>query len=144
MKCNVYIGETTNERVDIYANKRTKLINEIEELALCDEHDFVGTNENGEKFIFSINDITAIISSNNKTYIIVDNNKYLVKLRLYQYEELYKNLLIKLNQSCLANIKKIKKFKCSIGGSILVIFKDDYNDYISRRELKKVKERLGI
>ncbi|UKI49313.1 MAG: hypothetical protein L6U99_11380 [Clostridium sp.] len=50
---------------------------------------FIGTNENGEKkLFFSINDITAIISSNNKTYIIVDNNKYLVKFRLYQYEEI--------------------------------------------------------
>ena len=144
MKCNVYINKDASERIDIYAQKRTKLINEIEEIALGDDYNFIATNENNEKFVFQINDITAIISNNNKTYIIVDNNKYLVKLRLYQYEEIYKNLLIRLNQSCLANIKKIKNFKCSIAGSILVVFKDNYNDYISRRELKNVKERLGI
>ena len=51
---------------------------------------------------------------------------------------------VKINQSCYANIKNIKKFESTIGGSLKVIFKNNYVDYISRRELKNVKERMGL
>ena len=51
---------------------------------------------------------------------------------------------IKINQSCLANKKKIKKFEYTIGGSLRVVFKNGYIDYIARRELKNVKERMGL
>ena len=51
---------------------------------------------------------------------------------------------IKLNQSCIANKNKIKKFESTIGGALKVIFKNGYIDYISRRELKNVKERMGL
>ena len=51
---------------------------------------------------------------------------------------------VKLNQSCLGNKHKVKCFKASIGGSLLVAFKDGYSDYISRRELKNFKIRMGL
>ena len=41
-------------------------------------------------------------------------------------------------------VTKIKKFESTIGGSLKVIFKNGYVDYISRRELKIVKQRMGI
>ena len=56
----------------------------------------------------------------------------------------FNEYFVKLNQSCLANIKQIKEFKASIGGSVMVIFQNGYKDYISRRELKNVKERIGL
>ena len=41
-------------------------------------------------------------------------------------------------------VEQIKEFKASIGGSVMVIFQNGYKDYISRRELKNVKERIGL
>ena len=51
---------------------------------------------------------------------------------------------IYINQGCLANINLIDRFDASIGGTLLIIFKSGYKDYVSRRQLKKIKERLGI
>ena len=67
-----------------------------------------------------------------------------MKKRLYQLEEQLGQDYMKINQSCLANISQISRFSASIGGSLEVVFRDGYKDYVSRRELKKVKERMGI
>jgi len=38
----------------------------------------------------------------------------------------------------------IKKFDVSFGGALTVIFKNGYTDYVSRRQMKIVKERIGF
>ena len=44
----------------------------------------------------------------------------------------------------LINIDKIKRFDASLSGFLLVTLKNGYSDYVSRRNLKNVKERLGL
>ena len=51
---------------------------------------------------------------------------------------------IKINQSCIANIRQIEKVEGTFSGSLSVVFKNGYKDYISRRNLKNVKERLKL
>ena len=51
---------------------------------------------------------------------------------------------VKINQSCIANIDKINRFDASFSGTLKLIFKNSYTDYVSRRQLKTVKERIGI
>ena len=65
-------------------------------------------------------------------------------LRLWQLEELLGEEFLKINQSCLANVSRIKRFRASFGGSLLVSFACGYEDYVSRRQLKQVKERMGM
>jgi len=64
--------------------------------------------------------------------------------RLYQLEERLGTRFLKINQSCLANIQQIQRFDASLAGALLVIFKNGYRDYVSRRQLKTVKERMGF
>jgi DNA-binding LytR/AlgR family response regulator len=71
-------------------------------------------------------------------------DKLLVKLRLYQLEERLDKCFIKINQSCIANVRQISKVEATFSGALSVVFKNGYRDYISRRNLKKVKERLGV
>ena len=64
--------------------------------------------------------------------------------RLYELEELGESNLIKINQSCIANTEKIDRFEVSFGGALAVVFKNGHRDYVSRRQLKYVKERIGL
>ena len=77
-------------------------------------------------------------------FALTEKGKYRLKSRLYQLEKNLNDNFVKINQSCIANIKKIEKFKASVGGALMVIFKNGYEDYVSRRNLKNVKERLGL
>ena len=67
------------------------------------------------------------------------------KKRLYKIEEMLEDDdFIKINQSCIVNIKMIESFDASIGGALMIKLKNGYRDYISRRQIKAVKERLGL
>ena len=143
MKCYTYIENVEEEKVLIYANERTKLVDEIESLISSFDTNLTGSY-NDEIIKIEINDVTCFVSENNKVFALINDKKYQIKQRLYQIEEMNLSSFIKINQSCLANKKKIKKFESTIGGSLKVVFKNGYIDYISRRELKKVKQRMGL
>ncbi len=143
MKCYTYIEEIEEEKVLIYAKERTKLIDDIESLVISSDIDLTGTY-NEEIVKINVNDVVCFISENNKVFALINDKKYQIRQRLYQIEEMNLNAFIKLNQSCLANKNKIKKFESTIGGALKVVFKNGYIDYISRRELKNVKQRMGI
>jgi DNA-binding LytR/AlgR family response regulator len=143
MKCYTYINEDEEEKVLIYAHDRTRLVEDIEALVLSSEVDLTG-NYDGEIIKIDINDVACFISENNKVFALIGDKKYQIKYRLYQIEELNLNIFIKINQSCLANKTKIKRFETTIGGAIKVVFKNGYIDYIARRESKNVKKRMGL
>lgn len=143
MKCYTYIEKNEEERVLIYAHDRTRLVEDIESLVLSSEIDLTGSYDS-EIIKIDINDVVCFISENNKVYALIGDKKYQIKYRLYQIEELNLNMFIKINQSCLANKTKIKRFETSIGGALKVVFKNGYVDFISRRELKNVKKRMGL
>ena len=143
MKCYTYIEENEEERVLIYAHDRTRLVEDIESLVLGSEIDLTGSYDS-EIIKIDINDVICFISENNKVYALIGDKKYQIRYRLYQIEELNLNMFIKINQSCLANKTKIKRFETTIGGALKVVFKNGYIDFISRRELKNVKNRMGL
>ena len=143
MKCYTYIKENEEERVLIYAHDRTRLVEDIESLVLGSEIDLTGSYDS-EIIKIDINDVLCFISENNKVYALIGDKKYQIRYRLYQIEELNLNMFIKINQSCLANKTKIKRFETTIGGALKVVFKNGYIDFISRRELKNVKNRMGL
>lgn len=143
MKCTLIIDKNKDEEIIIYAHDRTDLINRIEKLILEKSHDLIGYNEKSI-INLSISDVYCFIVENNKIYAITENEKILIKKRLYEIERLLSNDFIKINQSCIINIKKIKRFDASFAGSLMVTLKNDYKDYISRRQLKTVKERIGF
>lgn len=143
MKLQIVIDPNRDEEILIYSHKKTQLINEIEELVKNNSVDLIGYTEN-ETVKLNLNDVYCFFTEDNKVYALTENEKYRLKSRLYQLEENLNNSFVKINQSCIANIKKIDRFKATVGGSLTVIFKNGHIDYVSRRNLKNVKERLGL
>lgn len=143
MKYELIIDKEKEESIIIRAHEKTELINQIEELLKMSECKVIGYYED-EIIPVNFNEVFAIYTRDSKVYINVNNKDYLIKERLYQIEEMLDTSFVKINQGCIVNIKKILKFENSITGSIKVILKNGFSDYISRRELKNVKRRIGI
>lgn len=74
----------------------------------------------------------------------INGKEYVTKLRIKDVEKLVDDSFIKINQGCVVNVKRIKKFAASFGGVLRVIFQDGYSDYVSRREVPQVKRRFGL
>ncbi len=144
MKCEIIIDKECNtEKVVIFAKQRSELIDRIENLVQKSDTKIVGYKEQ-EITLLEPKNITCILVEGGRVFALCDNDKFLLKERLYTIESKLDNSFVKINQSCLANIRKILKFETSIGASLMVKFKNGYCDYVSRRQLRVVKERLGI
>ncbi len=143
MKCELHIDKNTDEKVLIYAHKQNKAVDEIKSFVENQDIEIVGYKET-EVEKLNPNIIHCFVIEDSKIYALTDNDKLRVKLRLYVLEEMLGESFIKINQSCIANIRKIKKFDSSISGTLSVIFKNDYTDYVSRRNVKSIKERFGL
>lgn len=143
MKCKVFIDENHEEEVLVYAHKINALTEQIEKLVNFQEIEIIGYKEQ-EIVKLDLSEILCFICEDKKVYALTERGKFKMKLRLYQLEDKLPQNFVKLNQSCIGNISKIKKFAASFGGSLSVEFKNGYTDYVSRRQLKYVKERFGF
>lgn len=131
------------EEILIFAHEKTKLVEDIERLVLDDA--FVLTGYKDKTAVpLNPNEVHCFTVEDNKVYALTDSEKFLLKIRLYRLEEGLSENFVKINQSCIANIKKAERFDASVSGSLTVTFKNGFTDYVSRRNLKKVKERFGL
>lgn len=147
MKCEIVITPKEPEKVVLYVREQTAktqaLAREINELLAEKSPVLIGYTDS-EIVRIVPESICCFAVEGGRVYAVTDNERLLMKQRLYELEALLGPEFIKINQSCIANIKKIERFDTSLGGSLTVRFKNGYNDYVSRRQLKLVKERIGF
>lgn len=143
MEFKLIIDEFRKEEVVVYAKGKNKLTEKIEQLVNDSNLELVGY-KNKEATFLNTSDVFCFTILDDKVYALTENDRFVLKQRLYQVEERLSDAFVKINQSCIANISKIKRFDASVSGSLMVIFKNEYKEYVSRRQLKAVKERLGI
>ncbi len=142
MKCTVIIDSEREQEVVIYAHQRTELINKIEALAVG-QTELVGYSDR-EAVLISVDEVFCFSTEDNRVFALCEKEKLRLKERLYKIEQSLPADFVRINQSCIANIKKIRRFDTSISGTLRVVFKNGHTDYVSRRQLKQVKERLGL
>jgi len=143
MKCEIRIDPAAEERVVIHARQENDLTRAI--CRLVEEHttQLVGY-QNGEIVPLTPAEIICVMVEGDKVYALCGKEKLQVKRRLYVLEEVLGDGFVKINQSCLANVSKVERFDASVSGTLKVKFKNGYVDYVSRRQMKQVKERFGI
>ena len=143
MKITIFINKNRDEEILIYAHEKTALIEAIEQLVLQDSFELIGYIDR-EAVKLNLAEICRFTVEDNKVFAETLSEQYRLKCRLWQLEENLPDGYVKINQSCIANIRMIDRFDTSISGSMLVKFKNGSSDYVSRRQLKTVKERLGL
>lgn len=143
MKLKIFIDKDYEEEIIIYAKQRTELVSSIEKLVDKNDYSLTGFSE-GEAILLSPEEVFCFITESGRVYALTEKEKLLIRHRLYQLEENLSEHFIKINQSTLANIKAIERFDTSVTGTLKVKFKNGYTDYVSRRNLRNIKERFGI
>ena len=142
MKYSFFTDPDRDEEIIIYAHEKSKLIERIEQLVLSEDTPLIGYTDRGTT-VLDAADISCFFLEDGKVFALTDGKKYSLRLRLYQLEERFPDFL-KINQSCIVNVDMIESFKTSLGGSLMVTLKGGFRDYVSRRQLKTVKEKIGF
>ena len=141
MQYRIEISDGQKEDIVIIARERTPLVERIEEMLAAESVGLFGYRD-GE--IVRVEGAYCFFVEGGRVYALTDGGRWQMRERLYTLEETVGNDYVKINQSCLIRVDKIARFRTTIGGSLEVLLKNGYTDYVSRRQLKKVKERLGI
>ncbi|MBR1483045.1 MAG: LytTR family transcriptional regulator [Ruminococcus sp.] len=68
--------------------------------------------------------------------------QYKIRYKLYEAAKLLPSYFIKINKSTIANKKQIECFQAAFSGSVNVVFKSGYTDYVSRRCFAEIKKEL--
>lgn len=143
MKCTTVIDKNREEEVIIYLREPRDISKKIEKLVAESVSEFIGY---GDSSIVPLSrDMLFSVSvEDGKVIATTASERLQLRERLYVVEERLGDGFVKINQSCIVNLRQIERFDVSIGGSLLVILKNGYKDYVSRRQLKTVKERMGF
>lgn len=143
MKCRIVISDEREEIV-IYTKKKSELVCKIEALVEGYTGELIGTDERGENFIISPSMVTVFTVIDGCVWAVLDTSGRLrVRERIYELEDRLSLGFVKINKSTLASVDKIRSFSTGFGCSLEVTFKNGYKDYVSRRQIKVLKERIN-
>jgi len=143
MKFKLIIDPLREEEVIVYVRQRSALVDKIEQLIREEGEELFGFRD-GNAVKLDAASVLAFTVEDGRVIAVTENANFAVRERLYQLEERFGHGFVKINQSCLVRVSKIERFDTSIGGSLMVTLKGGYRDYVSRRQLKTVKERMKI
>ena len=137
------VKSAAEERVVLHLREGNRIGEAIERLLADEACELIGYT--GEEAVrLRAEDIVCFTSEGGRVYARDRERIYTVRLRLYRIESLLSEDFIRINQSCIANVRQIERFAVSFSGALQVRFWGGYRDYVSRRNLKAVKERFGL
>ena len=146
MKFFLKIDPNAEPSVTVVCNRVNATVRKIEEFCKeteADESVLFGYLDE-EVVPIDLAEVVCFFTKENKVYALIGDKEYAVKLRIKQVMEMVDDSFIKINQGCVANVRKIAKFAVSFGGALKVVFVNGYSDYVARRETKNIKRRLGL
>lgn len=146
MKIEIVIDKKYNEpKICIFADEMTDEISElIKRLSDPILNTLTAFTEKGAEII-DCNDILRIYSELQRVYIQTVNGIYKINARLYELEEeLDGKKFVRISNSEIINVQKIRNMDVSHTGTICIYLAGDIKTYVSRRYMPKIKKSLGI
>lgn len=92
------------------------------------------------------NEIFRIYSMDKKVYLETEKENLLLKLRLYEFEELAQSCgwtdFIRISNTDIVNFSKVTKLDMTLTGIVRVNFTNGKEAIVSRRYMNKIKKEL--
>jgi DNA-binding LytR/AlgR family response regulator len=132
-------------KVVIHTNEMTPEISELVK-RLTDYNGHLLPAYKGEEIILlRIEDIYRIYTQGQKVLVQTQKDTAQLRFRLYELEEkLAGTRLIRISNSEIVNLKKVKSLDLSISGTITMKFDNGEKSFVSRRYVEKIKNFIGI
>ena len=145
MQVSVKIDETIEEiQVEVYTKELNEEVNSILDKLYEKKVTLKGTYDN-KVHLLNPSKIYEIYSENKKIIARQKEKLFMLKYTLHELEELLKSEnFIRISNSAIVNISYIESFEAMHNGILCINFNDNTKEYVSRRYLKKIKEKLNF
>jgi len=146
VKIEIQLDESRKEPlVVVYTDKVNEEIHAlVRRLSQDAPQMLVGFRED-EATILQEEFVLRVYAESGKVLAETMDGLYLLRLRLYELEErLDKKMFVRISNSEIINLRKVKRFDLSLAGTICVQMQNGAVTYVSRRYVARIKQVLGL
>lgn len=146
MQIEIKIDDSCKDpKIIVVTNEMTDEINLLLKKLSEDTPQIIAGFSSNAVTILEQEEIIRVYAEDGKVIAITTKGEYNVRLRLYELEErLDKSRFVRISNSEIINLRKVKGFDLSFSGTICVKLSNGASTYVSRRYVAKIKQVLGI
>lgn len=146
MQIEIKIDENYREpKIIIMTDKMTDEVNDIVKKLSVEQPQLIAGFKDDSVQVIDPSSIYRVYAQSGKVFAETSNGNYLLRLRLYEAEERLEKLsFVRISNSDIINLKKVKSFDLSFAGTICITLSNGTVTYVSRRTVSKIKKLLGI
>ncbi|MGN1025263.1 MAG: LytTR family DNA-binding domain-containing protein [Faecousia sp.] len=146
MQIEIQIDENVKEpKIIVITDKMTEEVSEILKKLSEERGQTIAGFKDDIVNVLEPDSLFRIYASNSKVFAQTDHGEYQLRLRLYELEQrLDRHSFVRISNSEIINLKKVKGFDLSFSGTICVMLSNGTVTYVSRRYVAKIKQILGI
>lgn len=146
MQVEVKIDSSYDEpKIVVFTSAMTEEVNDIVQKLSEKSPNIISGSKEGRITVLEQNDLFRIYAGNSKVFAVTNDGEYTLRLRLYEVEErLNPQNFVRISNSEIINLKKVKNFDLSFSGTICVELANNTTTYVSRRYVSKIKKILGV
>lgn len=146
MQVEIKIDASCSEpKVIILTDAMTEEVNSIVQKLSDHNLPIISGTKDGKTKILEQDELFRIYAGSGKVFAMTNDGEYLLRLRLYEAEErLNPAQFVRISNSEIINLKKVKNFDLSFVGTISVEMTNGTTTYVSRRYVAKIKKLLGL
>jgi len=127
-----------NDKDDLEVRKLYQIVNSAVNASLT-------AYDDDKIYMLPCAEIIHIYTQDQKVFAATKTGTYRIRQRMYELEEqLDQSRFLRVSNSEIVNLKKIKHMDTSITGTIRMYLDGDLEAYVSRRYVGKIKKALGI
>ncbi len=146
MQIEIKIDENYREpKIIIMTDKMTDEVNDIVKKLSVEQPQLIAGFKDDSVQVLEPSSIYRVYAQSGKVFAETNKGNYLLRLRLYEAEERLEKLsFVRISNSDIINLKKVKSFDLSFAGTICITLSNGTVTYVSRRTVSKIKKLLGI
>lgn len=135
----------TEPKIIVVTDKMTEEVGEIIQKLSATSPQMIAGFKADNLEVLEPSHIVRIYANSGKVFAVTEQGEYTLRMRLYELEErLDSKSFVRISNSEIINLKKVKNFDLSLAGTICVRLTNNTCAYVSRRYVSKIKQILGI
>ncbi|KAB8137775.1 LytTR family transcriptional regulator [Gracilibacillus oryzae] len=146
MKINIDINdEHTEPSITIQTNEWTEELEEIITIIRGKHRKRLFGIESDQTVLLDPNDIDFVYSEKRKVFACIGSRNVEIKMKLYEIEVILAPYnFMRFSKSVIGNLNHIDCFELSFNGNLCVYFHSGCKEYISRKYVVPIKNRLDM
>ncbi|MFD1067950.1 LytTR family DNA-binding domain-containing protein [Oceanobacillus locisalsi] len=144
MKINIDIDDKyEGTQITIQAKEWTQELEDIVNVIRKEKQQRLFGIDEEQTVLLDPKEIDYIHAEKRKIYAVSKDWHFEVRMKLYEVEEfLVPHGFMRFSKSVIGNIHRIEKFEASFNGNLCVYFQSGNKEYITRKYVSAIKDKL--